>query len=77
MDSCRDCSDSYFCHNIENCDNCMFCFNIKSKRYAIGNVEYPKEEYLKIKKLVLAELVSKIEKDKKLEMDIYNIGCKK
>jgi len=70
------CSDCYFSHNIENCTDCMFCFNVKSKRYAIGNVEYPKEEYLKLKKLILNEISSKLEKSKKLEMSIFNLGCK-
>ncbi len=70
-------SDCYFCHNVENCAECMFCFNVKSKRYAIGNVEYPKEEYLKIKKRVLAQMVERLEKDKKLEWSIYNLGDKR
>ncbi len=69
------CSDCFFCHNVENCTECMFCFNVKSKRYAIGNVEYLKEEYLKIKKLVLAEIANKLEKEKKLDLNIYNVGC--
>ncbi|PIT84959.1 hypothetical protein COU37_00345 [Candidatus Micrarchaeota archaeon CG10_big_fil_rev_8_21_14_0_10_45_29] len=77
LDSCRDCSDSLFCHNIENCSNCLFCFNVKAKRYAIGNVEYPKEEYLKLKKKILMELSQKLEKDKNLDISIFNIGCKK
>ncbi len=77
VDTARDCSDCYFCHNVENCQECMFCFNVKAKRYAIGNVEYPKEEYLKIKKLVLVEISQKLENDKKLDLSIYNIGGKK
>jgi hypothetical protein len=69
------CSDCYFCYNVENLENCMFCFNTKAKRYAIANVEVGKEEYLRIKKLVLAELAEKIEKDRGLGIDIYNIAC--
>jgi hypothetical protein len=71
------CSDCYFSHNIENCNECMFCFNVKAKRYAIGNVEYPKEEYLRVKKLILAEIANKLEKDKKLDYSIFEIGAKK
>ena len=77
IDCSFSCSDCLFCHNAENCTECMFCFNVKSKRYAIGNVEYPKEEYLKIKKMMLAEISQKLEKDKKLDYSIYNIGSKK
>lgn len=64
------------CHNIEDCQECMFCFNVKSLRYAIGNVEVGKERYLKIKRMVLDEISKKLEKDKNLGISIYNIGCK-
>ncbi|MFH0817557.1 MAG: hypothetical protein V1909_02885 [Candidatus Micrarchaeota archaeon] len=77
MDSCKSCSDSYFCHNSENLQECMFCFNVKGKRYAIGNVELKKEDYLRIKKLVLDEIGEKLEREKRLGADIFNIGCTK
>ncbi|MDD5337351.1 MAG: hypothetical protein PHS02_02610 [Candidatus ainarchaeum sp.] len=73
----NNCSDCYFCHNSEGLSNCIFCFNAKSLRYAIGNKEIGRENYLKIKKIILDEMVKKLEKDKKLELDIYNIGCYK
>ena len=76
MDACSDCSDSMFCHNCENLTECLFCFNVKAKRYAIGNFEYPREQYLRVKKLVLAEIAAKLEKEKKLDISIYNIGGK-
>ena len=69
------CSDCYFCHNCEALSNCMFCFNTKSKRYAIANVEVGPEEYGKIKKLVLEGLAKRIETDRGLDIDIYNVGC--
>ena len=34
------------------------------------------EDYLKVKKLVLDEIANKLEKNKKLDIDIYNIGCR-
>jgi hypothetical protein len=52
----------------------MFCFNTKSKRYAIANVEIGREKYLKIKQTVLGELVSKLEKNKSLGISIFNLG---
>ncbi len=73
MDCCNDCSDCYFCHNCENLDNCMFCFNIRNKRYAIGNVEISREKYLKIKEKVLAQLRSELEKKNEIRMDIFNL----
>ncbi len=76
MDSCSHCRDSLFCHNCENLDNCMFCFNVKGKRYAIGNVEIEKEQYARIKAIVLNQIAEQLEKTGDLGYDIYNIGCK-
>ena len=72
-----DCSDCYFSHNLEGCSDCMFCFNVKAKRYAIGNVEMKKDDYLRIKKMILTELAARIEADKALDLDIYNISTVK
>jgi len=77
MDSCRSCSDSYFCHNCENLDSCMLCFNTKNKRYAVGNVEVGKEEFLRLKKLILGEIGAEIEAKKDCMLDIYNIGSRR
>jgi hypothetical protein len=68
-------SDCYFCNNVENLQNCMFCFNVKSLRYAIGNVEIGREKYLEIKKKIIDEIADKLEKDKRLDINIYNLGC--
>jgi hypothetical protein len=54
----------------------MFCFNAKNLKYAVGNVEYPREEYLRIKAQLLNEISSKIEKGKMLDWSIYNIGAR-
>lgn len=77
MDGCSNCRDSMFCHNSENLDNCMFCFNTKSKRYAVGNVELGREEYLRIRGLVLGQIVEHLEREGRFDYDIYNIGCKR
>ncbi len=69
------CSDCYFCHNCENLRECMFCFNTKNKSYAIGNAELGREDYLKVKKLILGQIAQKLEKDKSFPLSIYNIGC--
>lgn len=73
-DSCRSCSDCYYCHNCENVQDSMFCFNVKNMKYAIGNVEVGREEYLRIKKLVLAEIAGRLMKEHDFSLDIYNIG---
>lgn len=71
------CADSLFCHNCENLENCMFCFNAKGLRYAIGNVVVSKENYEKMKALVLADILSHLEKNKRLEWNVFNIGAGK
>lgn len=76
MDACSNCANSMFCHNCENLDHCMFCFNTKSLRYAIGNVEVGRENYMRMREIVLKEIIKQITENKKLKFDIYNIGCR-
>lgn len=73
---CTNCADCYFCHNCETMENCMFCFNSKGLRYAIANVEVGREQYLRIKKIVLDEITDELEKTKKLGLSIYTIGSR-
>ncbi|MFH2105953.1 MAG: hypothetical protein ABII22_01725 [Candidatus Micrarchaeota archaeon] len=74
MSDCNNCSDSMFCHNCENLTNCMFCFNVKAKRYAICNVEVGKEKYLEIKQKIMDEMIKKLEQNKSIDINIFNIG---
>jgi len=74
-DSCRDCSDCYFCHNCENVHDSMFCFNTKNLKYAIGNVQYGREEYYGVKKHVLEEIAGKLKRDKSFPLSIFNVAC--
>ncbi len=71
----KSCTDSYFCHNCENVYDSMFCFNAKNLRYAIGNVAVGREKYLEIKRKVLSGIVGRLEKGKKLEASVFNLGC--
>jgi hypothetical protein len=73
-DSCRGCADCLFCHNCENVQDSMFCFNVKNMKYAIGNAEVGRENYLVIKKMVLSEIGGKLQKEHDLKLDIYNAG---
>ncbi|MFH1448139.1 MAG: hypothetical protein ABIG39_04710 [Candidatus Micrarchaeota archaeon] len=77
MDSCKNCSRCMFCHNCENLQDSAFCFNTKNKRYAIGNVEVGREKYLKIKKMVLEELLKRLEEKGSIGFDICSISEKK
>ncbi len=74
VDSSYNSSDVYFSHNVENVNDCMFCFNVKNLKNAIGNGELSRERYLEVKKKVLEEIADELEKKKDLKWDIYNIG---
>lgn len=82
LNRCFEVSDSssstgcYFCHNVENCHDSMFCFNAKNLKYAIGNVELGREEYLKKKKLVMDSIVAELDGKKRLGLGIYNLRLK-
>jgi hypothetical protein len=61
-----------FCHNCENLQNSMFCFNTKNKNYAIGNVEVGREEYMRIKKMVLDEVNAELDKTGALKRSVFS-----
>ena len=73
VDSSRSCADAYFCHNCENVREGMFCFNAKNLNYAIGNVELPKEDYLRVKRKVLDEIVNALERDGTYGLNVFNL----
>ncbi|VVB58816.1 Uncharacterised protein [Candidatus Anstonella stagnisolia] len=76
LDGCNKCADSYFCHNCEGLTDCMFCFNMKGKRFAIGNTDLEKEKYAQVKEALLKQMGEELGKKKELKWDIYNIGAK-
>jgi hypothetical protein len=71
VDSGRNLADCYFCHNCENCQDCILCFNVKNRRYAIGNVEFPREEYLKVKKMLLEEVGMQLERTGGFQKSVF------
>ncbi|MCX6769651.1 MAG: hypothetical protein NT051_03145 [Candidatus Micrarchaeota archaeon] len=74
VDTSQNCTGCLFCHNCENVHDSMFCFNVKNLRYAIGNAEVGKEEFMRIKKLVLSEITASLEKKKDFPVGIYDIA---
>lgn len=59
-------SDVYYSHGLSNCMECLFSFNLRSKRYAIGNFSLAKDKYSELKKKLLKEMTEKLMKNKKL-----------
>jgi hypothetical protein len=75
VDSSRDCADSYFCHNCENVQSGIFCFNAKNLRYAVGNVEVGREKYLQAKAALIGRILPSLECGKAPGLDIFSIAC--
>lgn len=59
-------SDIYLSHGLVNCYDCIFCFNLKNRRNAIGNLQLEKGKYSSLKQKLLAEIRAKLMKDKRL-----------
>lgn len=62
----QNCADCYYSYNLNNCTDCIFCFNVKNKRNCIGNLQLPREKYLKIKEKLLAQMAEMLVRKKKL-----------
>lgn len=52
-------SKSFFITDCFDLVECMFCFGIKSKKYCIANMQFEKEEYFKIKQMVIDWILKK------------------
>lgn len=73
-DTSQNCTGSYFLHNCENVHDSLFCFNAKNLRYAVANAEVGREEFLRLKSLLLSEIVRSLEKTGSYARSIYAIG---
>lgn len=47
LDSCSHLTESAYCFDCHNCQNILFCWNLRGKKFCIGNVQYTPEEYQK------------------------------
>ncbi|MFA6213951.1 MAG: hypothetical protein WC717_01605 [Candidatus Micrarchaeia archaeon] len=59
-------SDMYYAFNCIGCSDCIFAFNLRSKRHVIGNLELPKDEYLRLKIKLVAEMADELQRKKRL-----------
>lgn len=64
-------SGLYFCHNCENVEEGILCFNLKGARYAILNQPVSKEEYMRVKKMLLDYVNRELEAKGGLERSIF------
>ncbi len=49
-------TDIYYSHYLCGCNDCIFCFFLEGKRYAIGNLPLEKSKYLEIKQHLLEQI---------------------
>ena len=75
VDSSRNCTDCYFCHNCENVRGGILCFNAKNLSYAICNVEVGREEFERVKKIMLDWVNRGIRQDARPPMSIFDVGA--
>jgi len=57
-------SDLFACYDCVGCTHAMFSFNIRSKRYAIGNLELPKDKYTTLRKKLSLDSKEYMEKNR-------------
>jgi len=50
----KNCINCYYVSDCIACSECIFCCNLKNQSYCIGNKQYSREEYLKMKEKIIA-----------------------
>jgi hypothetical protein len=73
-DSCYSCRNCYFCHNCENVEEGILCFNLKGARYAVLNQQVSKEEYARVKGMLLDYLNKELEEKGELTRSIFALS---
>ena len=63
---CQSSYDCYYAYNMHNCSDCLFSFNLQTRRNVIGNLELPRDRYLAVKKKLLEDIRETLEKNKRL-----------
>lgn len=73
---CQQSSDIYYSHGLMNCSDCFFSFNVRNKRYLIGNLELGREKYASLKEKLLSEMAGELRGKKRLPSlpDIVEAG---
>jgi len=69
-------SDVIYSANLEACQNCLFCFNLRSKRHAIGNLELPGAKFAVLKAKLQEDIRSTLESKKTAPSIMEIVGGK-
>ncbi|MFH1785293.1 MAG: hypothetical protein ABH842_02605 [Candidatus Micrarchaeota archaeon] len=62
----QNCSGCYYSFGLNGCIDCIFCFNVESRRQSIGNLTLERDKYISIKSKLLEEIAEKLQKDRRL-----------
>lgn len=68
-------SDCYYVASVDECRDCMFSFNQMGKRNLIGNREFPKDEYAKLKNKLLEDIRNELRNRKTLPTVVEIMGA--
>jgi len=60
----------YYSWDMQNCEECMFCVWLRSKKYCILNTQYSKEQYFKKKQEIIQDLKQKKQWGKALDWNL-------
>lgn len=73
VDSTYSSSNAYFCHNCENVQNAILCFNAKSLNYAVLNTPVSKEEFERVKKMLLSYVNKELAEKGECSRNIFHL----
>jgi hypothetical protein len=73
MCACVGASDSSFCYNTWGCSDCMFSFNLRSKRHVIANVQLEKGRYDGLKKKLVGEIAAELGKRRGFRFSVMDM----
>ena len=74
---CGNTSDSRYSYGLEDCKDCMFCFNLVSKSNSIGNLQLSRDKYSGLKTKLLSELRAELREKRRLPSLIELISHEK
>jgi len=71
----QNCADCLYINGMANSHSCLFCFNSRNLRNAIGNLELPRDKFLQIKQALVSEMAERLEKKRALPSLLDIIGA--
>ena len=74
VDSSKNSFGSYYCHNVENVNDSLFCFNSKNLSNAVGNTVVGPERFKKTRAMLQEWVNDNLEKKKEVQITIFNLG---